>query len=61
MRFTITRSPSPRSFPVLRPLLALDRIWVHPPGALRAVAAHRSPLARRASDHLPVVAELEAP
>lgn len=54
-------SPGPRSFPVFFPLLALDRIWVNPHGALRSIAAHRSPLARRASDHLPVVATIEAP
>ncbi len=52
-----------RSFPSRWPVLALDRIWVLPPGALRSVGAHRSPLARQASDHLPVRAELsiEAP
>jgi endonuclease/exonuclease/phosphatase family metal-dependent hydrolase len=52
------RPPRPRSFPSRWPLLRLDRIWVHPLGALRAIRAHASPLARRASDHLPVVADI---
>jgi endonuclease/exonuclease/phosphatase family metal-dependent hydrolase len=51
------RPPSARSFPARCPLLALDRIWTRPRGSLRAVVAHRSPLARAASDHLPVVGE----
>lgn len=51
------RPPSARSFPAGFPLLALDRIWTRPRGSLRAVVAHRSPLARKASDHLPVVGE----
>lgn len=44
------------SFPSLWPLLALDQILVQPAGALGRVWAHRSPLSRVASDHLPVVA-----
>ena len=53
--------PKPRSFPGFWPLIALDRIWVQPAGALRGISVHRSPLARRASDHLPVVAVLDPP
>jgi endonuclease/exonuclease/phosphatase family metal-dependent hydrolase len=53
------RQPRPRSFPSSFPLAALDRIWVHPAQSLRRIAAHRSRLARVASDHLPVVAEIE--
>jgi endonuclease/exonuclease/phosphatase family metal-dependent hydrolase len=48
-----------RSFPSSRPMLALDRIWTQPAGALRRTFVHRSALARRASDHLPVVADLD--
>jgi endonuclease/exonuclease/phosphatase family metal-dependent hydrolase len=55
------RAPSPRSFPVGFPLLALDRIWVHPAGALRGLAPHATPASRVASDHLPIVAEVELP
>jgi len=47
---------APRSFPARAPLLALDRIFVQSPAELRSVAVHASPLARIASDHLPVVA-----
>jgi endonuclease/exonuclease/phosphatase family metal-dependent hydrolase len=53
--------PHPPSFPVQWPLLALDRIWVHPRGALRRLATHVTPATRRASDHLPVVAEFALP
>ena len=53
-----TRGLAPRTFPAHRPLLALDRVQVAPRRALRAVTAHDSPLAREASDHLPVVADV---
>jgi endonuclease/exonuclease/phosphatase family metal-dependent hydrolase len=53
------RPPQRRSFPSSRPLVALDRIWVHPLTAMRRIFAYTSPLARRASDHLPVVADLD--
>lgn len=51
-------SPPPRSFPARWPLFALDRVmgW-RLAGSLRA-QAHRSPEARAASDHLPVVCEV---
>jgi endonuclease/exonuclease/phosphatase family metal-dependent hydrolase len=52
------RPPRPASFPVRWPIVALDRIWVSPQRALRSIFAHTSPAARRASDHLPVVAEI---
>ena len=45
-----------RSFPSRWPLLALDRAWVRPRHSLLALKAHRTPLAARASDHLPVKA-----
>jgi len=47
-----------RSFPSRFPLLPLDRIWMS--GKLRrhAVRAHRSRLSRRASDHLPLYADV---
>jgi endonuclease/exonuclease/phosphatase family metal-dependent hydrolase len=50
------RSPAERSFPARWPLVALDRVWVRPRHALLAIKAHRTPLARLASDHLPVKA-----
>jgi endonuclease/exonuclease/phosphatase family metal-dependent hydrolase len=52
------RPPRAASFPVSWPVLPLDRIWVRPAAALRCVHAHASPATRRASDHLPVVAEI---
>jgi endonuclease/exonuclease/phosphatase family metal-dependent hydrolase len=53
------RSPRRASFPASWPVLRLDRIWVRPLSGLRRIYAHASPLARRASDHLPVAAEIE--
>lgn len=53
------RSRSLRTFPAVFPVFALDRVWVHPVGVLREVHVHHSSDARCASDHLPVVAELE--
>jgi endonuclease/exonuclease/phosphatase family metal-dependent hydrolase len=50
--------PAPRTFPAWRPMLALDRIWVAPRERLETIATHRSPLAVRASDHLPLVARV---
>lgn len=50
------RPPAPPSFPAWWPLLALDRIWASPRASLSSVVAHRSPTARIASDHLPVMA-----
>ena len=51
--------PRPASFPVQWPLVPLDRIWVNPLRALRRIVAHATPTARRASDHFPVVADLD--
>lgn len=47
------------SFHSRRPVARLDRIFASPDLAARAAGTHRSPLAARASDHLPVWAELE--
>jgi endonuclease/exonuclease/phosphatase family metal-dependent hydrolase len=52
-------TPAPATFPAYRPVLALDRLWVRPRTALRRPAVHATPLARVASDHLPLVAALE--
>jgi endonuclease/exonuclease/phosphatase family metal-dependent hydrolase len=54
------KPPSERSFPVWLPMLALDRVWVRPAGSLREFRVHRSALARKASDHFPVRALVEA-
>jgi len=51
-------SRSPRSFPSILPLFALDRILVKPAGSMEKIRAHRSPEIMLASDHLPVTAEV---
>lgn len=43
-----------RSFPARRPLLALDRLMHTPHWELEHAEVHTSPLARQASDHLPI-------
>ena len=50
--------PHPPSFPSFFPRLALDRILADPPGLVPRVEVHDTPLARRASDHLPLKAVL---
>ena len=54
------RPPRPASFPGTWPIVPLDRIWVHPSAKLRRVFAHATPASRVASDHLPVVADIDA-
>lgn len=49
--------PWPRTFPAARPMLALDRVYAR--GArILSLEAHQSAAARRASDHLPVIAHI---
>lgn len=50
---------APAEFPSFAPFLALTRIWVRPVSAIVSVAVHRSQLARRASDHLPLRAVID--
>ncbi len=52
-------APTGPSFHVRRPIAALDRIMYTPDLRVVACGVHASQLARRASDHLPVWAELE--
>ncbi len=47
-----------RTFPSWMPVLPLDRIYALGPAVLRDVRVYRSPLARIASDHLPLVGSL---
>jgi endonuclease/exonuclease/phosphatase family metal-dependent hydrolase len=49
------------SFPARFPLLSLDRIWVGRESLMTHLHVHRSPLARKASDHLPVRATIRLP
>jgi phospholipase D1/2 len=54
-------TPAVRTFPARAPFLALDRIWVHPRPVLMRVSTLATRDARRASDHLPMVAKLRLP
>ena len=48
----------PASFPAARPVLSLDRIYTR--GAhIVSIRSHDTPAARRASDHLPVLATIQ--
>ncbi|MBR0649678.1 EEP domain-containing protein [Roseomonas terrae] len=49
----------PPTFPSRLPILSLDRILCRPTGLLSGLAAHETPLARIASDHLPLTARLD--
>lgn len=49
------------SFPARFPVLALDRIVTYPPELIATVSVHDTPLARVASDHLPIKARIELP
>lgn len=46
------------SFPARYPVLALDRVLARPHDLVRKIEVHDTPLARIASDHLPVKASL---
>lgn len=52
-------TPRPRTYPTRWPLLPLDRVWTSPRTALRKLLCPIDRHARRASDHLPLLAELE--
>ncbi len=49
------------SFPARFPFLSLDRIWASRDSLVTHLHVHRSVLARRASDHLPVQATIRLP
>ena len=50
--------PAPRTFPSRLPVFALDRLWISPRHRLVRVRVHATPLARIASDHLPLIAHI---
>lgn len=52
-------APSRATFPARFPLFAIDRIWVGPGPRHVHVKKIRNPLTRVASDHLPLVAQIE--
>lgn len=47
------------SFPTRMPFLALDRILANPESLIARIEVHDTPLARIASDHLPLKADLD--
>lgn len=51
--------PAPVAFPSFAPFLALTRVWLRPRAALVTVEPHRTDLARKASDHLPLKATID--
>ncbi|MEP7061447.1 MAG: endonuclease/exonuclease/phosphatase family protein [Betaproteobacteria bacterium] len=53
--------PAPPTFPARWPIFALDRIWIRPSQHLRSIATHVTVKSRIASDHLPLVADIELP
>lgn len=57
--FRADRGPSQRTFPAWAPLRPLDAIFVRGDLQLRRVHRGQIAVARRASDHLPLIAELE--
>lgn len=61
LRRRFGRPPSPRTFPGRFPLFSLDRVWVRPKEALERLAVHKTPLAKAASDHLPLKATIAKP
>ena len=48
----------PPTFPAARPLLALDRIYAQN-ARMESIKTHDSNEAKRASDHLPIVASVK--
>lgn len=51
--------PSFATFPSRLPIFALDRIWIKPRHRLMQVQVHATPVARIASDHLPLIARID--
>lgn len=51
--------PTVRTFPSRYPIFALDRIWISPRHRLLRINVHATPLAKKASDHLPLIAHID--
>jgi endonuclease/exonuclease/phosphatase family metal-dependent hydrolase len=51
-------APAVLSFPSMRPMFPLDRILGWPARLVSGLKVHDSPLARQASDHLPLIARV---
>lgn len=59
LRAHFSSAAAPATFPAGYPLFALDRIWADPANCLSGLRVHNTVLSRMASDHLPLVAELQ--
>lgn len=59
LRRRFNGGPTLATFPVPHPLIGLDRVWVHPASILTGLRVHVSDLSRAASDHYPLVAEVD--
>ena len=59
LRRVLARCRRRRTFPARFPLFALDQVWCWPPKLVRDTRVVRTRAARQASDHLPLVAELD--
>ena len=53
--------PAPASYPSRLPLFALDRVVLHGCSLAQPLRRHVSALSKRASDHLPIIAEVARP
>ena len=51
--------PRIRTFPSFQPIMSLDRVWTIPNDRLVRLARYREAPAKWASDHLPLVADLQ--
>jgi endonuclease/exonuclease/phosphatase family metal-dependent hydrolase len=54
------KGPAPATFPSFFPILSLDRLWIkkQPNVLITALEVYKTPLARIASDHLPLLASI---
>jgi len=59
LRKEFNSMPHPATFPACFPFLSLDRIWLRSPRHRARLSAWRSSLCRGASDHLPLIAEIQ--
>lgn len=59
LRETFGDPPRAPTYPAIFPVGSLDRILGYPRGLVRAVEVHDTPLARQASDHLPLKARVD--
>jgi endonuclease/exonuclease/phosphatase family metal-dependent hydrolase len=59
LREVLARVRRRGTFPARFPLLPLDQVWCRPAALVRSTRVPRSDALRRASDHLPLIAELD--